>query len=127
MPNKHSARIAAMAALLYVAGVAHASASCGLCAREVHLTPALARCLMERYATLATRDEGAIAIDLTTCEQDRGIGIVEPLPGPGGRIAAEPDMRFMVSRPQLECLKTRLEEPGAVHPPLTRIDLSACR
>lgn len=127
MRNRHQAFAAALAAMLCASTSGVAAASCSLCAREVHLTPALARCLIERYSTLATRDSSAIAIavDLSSCEQDRGI--VEPLPMPGGRESAEPDLRFMVSRPQLECLKTRIEEPGTVRPPLTRIDLSACR
>lgn len=125
MRNRPSSLTAALAALLCASTIETATASCGLCAREVHLTPALARCLVERYATLATRDDGAIAIDLSECEQDRGI--IEPLPGPSGRVAVEPDLRFMLSRPQLDCLKSRIEEPGTVRLPLTRIDLSECR
>lgn len=97
--------------------------SCGLCAKEVLLNADLAKCLLGQYASLAQRSAGAIAVDLTGCETSRGI--VDALPSVTPQVE-EPDLQFMVSRSQLECLKSRLEVPGLVRDPLTRIDLRTC-
>ena len=100
------------------------SQTCGLCASVVVISPHLAQCLLSQYDALATDDDGgAIAIDLTGCEQDRGI--VEALPSLSA-LAPEPDLQFFVSRRQLDCLKTRIEAPGSVEPPVSTIDLSTC-
>ncbi|MEX0407983.1 hypothetical protein ABGN05_20190 [Aquibium sp. LZ166] len=114
---------------LFAAGMAFSSTpswsgSCGLCARQVVINPSLAECLLGNYEVLATGgDGGAIAVDLTDCEQSRGI--VEALPSAAAS-PPEPDLRFLVSRGQLDCLKRTLERPGAVVDPVTTIDLSAC-
>jgi hypothetical protein len=88
------------------------------------MTPPLAACLLSQYDLLATADDGgAIAVDLTGCEQERGI--VEALPS-AAPLPREPDLRFLVSRSQLDCLKTRIEAPGSVQAPASTIDLSSC-
>lgn len=116
---------AAMAMVLTVAAVPALSVEpCGLCAREVAINPLLAACLLERYAVLATRGNGVIAVDLSDCERDRGI--VASLPSVGQSTDDEPDLQFMLSRAQLDCLKIQLEKPGLVRDPLTRIDLGGC-
>jgi hypothetical protein len=121
-------RLARLAAGLVAVTLAHGTAlaegACGLCAREIVISPPLAACLLSQYEVLATGDDGgAIAVDLTGCEQERGI--IEALPS----LAAappEPDLQFFVSRRQLDCLKTRLEAPGGVEPPVSTIDLGSC-
>jgi len=101
-----------------------AGATCGLCASEVVISPPLAACLLSQYEVLATGDDGgAIAVDLSGCEQERGI--IEALPSLSAA-PPEPDLQFLVSRRQLDCLKTRLETPGAVEPPVSTIDLRTC-
>lgn len=101
-----------------------AGATCGLCASEVVISPSLATCLLSQYEILATGDDGgAIAVDLSDCEQERGI--IEALPSLGAA-PPEPDLQFLVSRRQLDCLKTRLETPGTVEPPVSTIDLRSC-
>ena len=114
------------AAVVLAAGLPAAAAAdpfCGLCARAVVTNSSLARCFLERYETFAGRGNGAIAIDLSDCETDRGI--VAALPAP---VQAEerPDTEFIVSRPQLLCLKRKLEEPGLTLDPALRIDLDRC-
>ncbi|WP_187969903.1 hypothetical protein [Aquibium microcysteis] len=106
-------------------GTALAGETCGLCASEVVISPPLAACLLSQYEVLATGDDGgAIAVDLSECEQERGI--IEALPSLTAA-PPEPDLQFFLSRRQLDCLKTRLETPGAVEPPVSTIDLRACR
>ncbi|MVA96785.1 hypothetical protein GN330_05930 [Nitratireductor sp. CAU 1489] len=114
---------AALLAGFVAVGPAPAAEPCGLCAAAVAINPPLAQCLLDRYATLATSGNGVIAVDLSDCETERGI--VEALPAVGGE-PDEPDLKFMLSRPQLDCLKSRLEEPGLVRDPVTRIDLDTC-
>ena len=106
-------------------GTASAGETCGLCASEVVISPPLATCLLSQYEVLATGDDGgAIAIDLSECEQERGI--IEALPSLTAA-TPEPDLQFFVSRRQLDCLKTRLEMPGAVQSPVSTIDLRSCQ
>ena len=122
-------RAGAFAAGVLAAGLALAATpawtqTCGLCARQVVINPSLAACLLRDYEVLSTGDDGgAIAIDLTGCEQQRGI--VEALPSAAAG-QPEPDLRFLVSRRQLDCLKNTIEQPGTVVDPVTTIDLSAC-
>lgn len=105
-------------------GPASAQGSCGLCASEVVISPPLAACLLSQYEVLATGDDGgAIAVDLTGCEQERGI--IAALPSLAAA-APEPDLQFFVSRKQLNCLKARIETPGAIVPPVSTIDLRSC-
>ncbi len=115
--------VAALLAGLFAVAPAPAAEPCGLCAAAVAINPPLAQCLLDRYATLATSGNGVIAVDLSDCETERGI--VEALPAVGGE-PDEPDLKFILSRPQLDCLKSRLEEPGLVRDPVTRIDLGTC-
>ncbi|MDN2582320.1 hypothetical protein [Aquibium sp. ELW1220] len=122
-------RLARVGAGLLVGTMALATASagesCGLCASEVVISPPLATCLLSQYEVLATGDDGgAIAVDLSECEQERGI--IEALPSLTAA-PPEPDLQFFLSRRQLDCLKTRLETPGAVEPPVSVIDLRSCQ
>ncbi|RST86305.1 hypothetical protein EJC49_11390 [Aquibium carbonis] len=106
-------------------GSAAAQGTCGLCASEVVISPPLAACLLSQYEILATGDDGgAIAIDLTGCEQERGI--IAALPSLTAA-PPEPDLQFFVSRRQLDCLKTRLETPGAIQAPVSTVDLRSCQ
>lgn len=117
-------RRAAAAFLLSAAAAMPAGAqTCGLCAREIVTNSELAQCLLQRYPALSSRAEGAIAVDLSDCE--RGRGIIEALPR-AGVVVDEPDLRFMLSRDQLDCLKRKLEAPGVVLDPTVRIDLGVC-
>jgi hypothetical protein len=123
---RHRQLVAGMLSAVLAAGPAVAQVSaCGLCATEVVMTPPLAACLLSQYDMLATADDGgAIAVDLTGCEQERGI--VEALPSVAP-LPREPDLRFLVSRSQLDCLKTRIEAPGSVQAPASTIDLNSCQ
>lgn len=97
--------------------------SCGLCAQHIITNSELAKCLLGQYDTLASRNGGAIAVDLSGCETSRGVVDALPTAGVGDE---EPDIQFIVSRSQLECLRAKLTEPGLVLDPLARIDLGAC-
>ncbi len=97
---------------------------CGLCARSVVVNSALATCFLEKYAELSSRPAGAVAIDLDDCEEERGV--VAALRGPQAQAAEAPSRRFILSLPQLSCLKRKLEEPGMVLDPSARIDLESC-
>ncbi|HEV7255984.1 MAG TPA: hypothetical protein VGN97_23195 [Mesorhizobium sp.] len=118
------------AAFLFAAtSAASAQTSCGLCDTEVVTNSALASCFLERYEELDQKEGAAVAVDLSNCPppaeaSDRGV--VEALPGPGFGTAEEPDLKFLVSPVQLDCLKAKLEEPGLVLDPQARIDLGAC-
>jgi hypothetical protein len=116
---------AGLSAAVMALGSASAEGACGLCATEVVISPPLAACLLSQYEVLATGDDGgAIAVDLTDCEQDRGI--IEALPSLT-TAPTEPDLQFLVSRRQLDCLKSRIEMPGTVVPPVSTIDLRSCQ
>ncbi len=103
---------------------AAAQDACGLCADAVVTNSTLATCFLERFNEFAERQAAAVAVDLSDCPQDRGV--VEALPGPGVGSEEEPDTKFLLSQPQLDCLKAKLEEPGLVLDPLVRIDLGSC-
>lgn len=115
--------------LLAVAAPALAQEECGLCNRAVVVNSELASCFLADYEALAAKEGGAIVVDLSGCAgTDRGI--VEALPSPlvpSTATALEPDVQFMVSRMQLDCLKRKLEEPGLVLDPFARIELAGCR
>lgn len=99
-------------------------AECGLCAKSVVVNSALATCFLEKYPQLSNRSGGAVAIDLDDCEEERGV--VAALRGPQAQASEPPSRRFILSLPQLACLKRKLEEPGVVLDPSARIDLEAC-
>lgn len=115
--------VAGLAASAFTPAGASADEACGLCAETVVLNSELASCFLENYDQLAKEDGTAIAVDLSTCGSR---GIVEALPTPDGA-AVEPDTQFMISRPQLDCLKKKLQEPGLVLDPSARIELDSCR
>lgn len=117
------ARIAGVAAAL-MAGAVQAQGPCGLCATAVVTNSSLAKCFLGRYDMLAAQDNGAIAIDLTDCETERGIVASLPSAGDAGTL---PDTAFLVTQGQLACLKRKLEEPGLVLDPSARIGLDDCR
>ncbi|MES0037978.1 hypothetical protein NKJ74_22385 [Mesorhizobium sp. M0046] len=64
----------------------------------------------------------AVVVDLSSCTSR---GVVEPLPSPG-KAQVEPDVQFIVSRTQLDCLKKKLETPGIVLDPSATIELDSC-
>jgi len=113
------------AATIALCGVATAQAAkpCGLCNTEIVLNSELASCFLAEYQTLSAGDGAAIAVDLSQCGTSRG-GL-EALPSPDGQELA-PDLQFLISRIQLDCLKRKLEEPGLQLDPFTRIELASC-
>lgn len=122
MPTKLGLRI--LVAALACGALPAQAQECGLCAREVVINSSLATCFLDRYAQLASRQAGAVAIDLDDCESNRGV--VAALRGPAGPDEA-PDTRFMLTLSQLSCLKRKLEEPGLSLDPSARISLGDCR
>ena len=84
----------------------------------------LAECFLRRYEEFASKANGTVIVDLTECEEQRGI--VDVLPTIESIKAEEPDLRFMVMRPQLDCLKAKLEDPSVVLDPSARIRLDSC-
>ena len=116
------ALIAAAATASLVASAGRAEEACGLCDDKVVINSDLAGCFLEEYGTLAQRSSGAIVVDLSDCASR---GVVEAL-APPTLIGEEPDVKFMVSRTQLDCLKRKLEEPGVVLDPTATIELDQC-
>lgn len=125
--------IAMIATALITSGGAHAS-DCLICDEEVVLDRKLATCFLERYEILQTRQGGALVVDLTDCpelnepasedgEQDRGV--IEALKMPEASIG-EPDPTFMITRTQLVCLKSRLEDDAIDLDPAAKIVLDDC-
>lgn len=101
---------------------AHAE-PCALCSKEIVTNSDLATCFLSDYQRYADKQTGAVMVDLTGCETSRGV--VEALAMPMAA-AVEPDLQFMLSRSQLDCLKRKLEEPGLALDPSARIDLDLC-
>ena len=116
-------RCAGLATALLFASTALAAEPCGLCDREVTINSALATCFLAQYQQLAAKTDGTVVIDLSSCEQDRGV--VEPLAMPGGSIE-DPDLQFMLTKAQMNCLKTKLEQPDLVLDPTAKIELDSC-
>lgn len=117
--------IAAAAAIGFFASgtLAVAQETCGLCDTEIVTNSDLAQCFLAQYQQLAEKENGAIVVDLSACEESRGV--VEALPSP--KIGAkEPSTKFMLSREQLDCLKTKLEDPNLVLDPSATIELDSC-
>lgn len=119
-------RISLVAATTALLGVhaAGAEETCGLCQQEVVTNSELAECFLQRFEEFASKANGTVIVDLTDCEQQRGI--VDVLPTIESIKAEEPDLRFMVMRAQLDCLKTKLEDPNVVLDPSARIRLDSC-
>lgn len=114
--------LVAMVAALATTTV-RAEDACGLCDRDVVINSDLATCFLGEYQSLAARNGAAIVVDLSECEASRGV--VEALAGP--RVGEEePSLKFMLSKTQLACLKSKLEEPGLVLDPSARISLDSC-
>jgi len=109
-----------------VAGLSVANASadeaCGLCAKQIITNSELASCFLDQYDQIAKTGNGAVVVDLSNCTSR---GVVEPLPSPN-KAPAEPDVQFMISRTQLDCLKKKLEAPGVVLDPTATIELDSC-
>lgn len=105
------------------ATVAIAQEACGLCEKEITTNPDLAKCFLEQYTNLSTQTGEAVAVNLNDCEGSRGVVPSLPTPNSG---TAEPDLEFMVSRTQLDCLKRKLEDPKTVLDPTATIALDAC-
>ena len=104
--------------------LAHAWAeeSCGLCAKQIVTNSELAGCFLDQYDQIAKTGSTAVVVDLSSCASR---GVVEPLPSPN-KAAVEPDVQFMISRTQLDCLKKKLEAPGIVLDPSATIQLDSC-
>jgi hypothetical protein len=113
----------ALLAGLVLASTAGAEDPCGLCDREIVINSALATCFLDHYQQFADRANGAIVVDLTDCEEARGV--VEPLATPGAEVE-EPDVQFMLTKLQLNCLKAKLEQPDIKLDPSARIELDSC-
>jgi len=114
---------AAAATFMFVASSAIAQEACGLCEKEITTNADLAQCFLDEYDTLAGQAGAEVVVDLNNCEASRGV--VEALPTPNAGTAA-PDLEFMISRSQLDCLKRKLEEPGLVLDPSVTISLDSC-
>lgn len=114
-------------AIWLAAGSPALTAECGLCAKAVVVTPELATCFLEKYPQLSSRANSAVAIDLADCPQEEERAVVPALRGPQAAPTEAPSLRFILSLPQLACLKRKLEEPGLVLDPSARIDLEACQ
>ncbi len=107
-----------------VPSLAVAQEACGLCAKAIVTNSSLADCFLQQFGALSRQSNGAIAVDLSACPEERGV--VEALPTPNSAPLEDPDIQFMLSRPQLDCLKGKLEEPGLVLDPQARIALDSC-
>lgn len=116
--------LAAACALLLGAGAALAEEPCGLCDDEVVINSALAACFLDGYPQFAEKESGPIVVDLSNCDE-RSRGVVEPLALPGQAIV-EPDVTFMLSRAQLDCLKLKLESQEIPLDPSAKIALDSC-
>lgn len=127
MKTNFSGRIArpviVVTAVLSLGGNALAEEPCGLCDKEIVTNGTLATCFLENYQAYADKADGAVVVDLSNCEASRGV--VEALPAP--KFGAEdPDVKFIVSRSQLDCLKQKLEDPKLVLDPSATIELDSC-
>lgn len=118
-----SATVGGIVAGLLLVADASAQDACGLCAKQVIINSELATCFLDQYDQIAKASSDAIVVDLSGCTSR---GIVEALPSPN-KAPAEPDVQFIVSRPQLACLKKQLEAPGVVLDPSATIELDSCK
>ncbi|MER8602481.1 hypothetical protein NKH48_01600 [Mesorhizobium sp. M1233] len=116
------ATTAGLVAGLLLAANASADEACGLCAKEVVINSELASCFLDQYDQIAKTGNAAVVVDLSSCTSR---GVVEPLPSPS-KAQVAPDVQFIVSRAQLDCLKKKLEAPGIVLDPSATIELDSC-
>jgi hypothetical protein len=114
-----------LAIALVLAGAASAQEPCGICDEQVVTNSALAKCFLDEYPALAGQAKATVVVDLSACPQEEERSIVTPLGGTGVP-AAEPSVTFMVTRSQLDCLKSKLEEPGLALDPSATIELGVC-
>lgn len=125
-----SGRVLVVAATILSVAIAPALAQspCGLCNTTIVLNSELATCFLSDYDALAAKAGTAVVVDLSGCDtSSRGIAEALPMPvSPPSATALEPDLEFMVSREQLDCVKQKLEEPGLVLDPYLKIDLASC-
>ena len=115
--------MAGLAGSLMLIANASAEDACGLCVKQIVTNSELATCFLDQYDQIAKSNGNAVVVDLSSCASR---GIVEALPSPT-KAPAEPDVQFMVSRPQLQCLKKQLEAPGVVLDPSATIELDSCK
>ena len=116
------ATVAGLAGSLLLIANVSADEACGLCVKQIVTNSELATCFLDQYDQIAKSGSGAVVVDLSNCASR---GVVEALPSPN-KGAAEPDVQFMISRLQLECLKKKLEAPGIVLDPSAVIELDSC-
>jgi hypothetical protein len=126
MKRKHQviAASAGFLAVLVSVGGTYAAEPCGLCDEKIVTNSVLAQCFLDEYPFLSGKASGAIVVDLSKCEQERSI--VPPLAAPGQEVV-EPSLTFMLTKPQLDCLKTKLERKDIELDPSATIDLDGCQ
>lgn len=115
--------VAGLAGSLLLVANASADETCGLCAKQIVTNSELATCFLDQYDQIVKSDSSAVVVDLSNCASR---GVVEALPSPT-RTVQQPDVQFMISRPQLACLKKQLEAPGIVLDPSATIELGSCQ
>ena len=120
---KMTGRTLASTSFLFAVNTAGAQDACGLCQKEITTNADLAKCFLDEYQNLASQTGEAVAVNLNDCEASRGVVPSLPTPNSG---SVEPDLEFMVSRAQLDCLKRKLEDPATVLDPSATIALDAC-
>ncbi|QPC90840.1 hypothetical protein [Mesorhizobium sp. INR15] len=114
--------VAGLAGGLFLITSASADEACGLCVKQIVINSELATCFLDQYDQIAGTGKDAVVVDLSNCASR---GVVEALPSPN-KIQTEPDVQFMISRLQLQCLKKKLEAPGIVLDPSATIELDSC-
>ena len=114
--------VAGLAGSLLLIANASAEDACGLCAKQIVTNSELATCFLDQYDQIAKSNGDAVVVDLSNCASR---GVVEALPSPN-KAPVEPDVQFMISRLQLNCLKKQLEAPGIVLDPSATIELDSC-
>lgn len=110
------------AAALCLAAPAFAE-DCPICAESVVMNGDLASCFLQKYGGKAVVSGDMVAVDLSRCEKSRSI--VSALPTPAMAVE-EPDIKFLLSRSQVDCLREKLESDELVLEPSARIDLGSC-
>lgn len=112
--------IVAMAVFFAAPAVAE---DCPICAESVVMNGDLASCFLQKYGGKAVVSGNMVAVDLSRCEKSRSI--VSALPTPTMAVE-EPDIKFLLSRSQVDCLRDKLESDELVLDPSARIDLGSC-